>query len=285
MRCFLHRRLLVLSTALLLHGTMAAAQQPPASPPSVTFWYDYTVKPGKEEEFLNLVKTVGSPVRDKLMADGVVTAWGVEVPLLRSPGGPTHTIWYSTNDWAGVAKVQAAMAEQLAKPAAGAPAKGARPVTNAERSLDVFDMTRTRDWLTRDIESGFATTMPAPGVLPVTRYSFTKVRPGKGAEYRKVWDKYNRPVYEKLAADGVILAWGLAVEDIKTDGDFTHFAWVATADMAAFDKVRAAFNADRDKRSEEERDGITASFTAVIDPDASRTLVTRSLIFKLPAPK
>ena len=78
--------MLVLSTALLLHGTMAAAQQPPAAPPSVTSWYDYTVKAGKEEEFLNLVKTVGGPVRDKLMADGVVTAWGVEAPLLRSPG-------------------------------------------------------------------------------------------------------------------------------------------------------------------------------------------------------
>ena len=279
------KRLLVLSTALLLHGSMLAAQQPPAPPSAFTFYYDYTVKPGKEAEFLDLVKTVGGPVRDKLMAEGVVTGWGIEVPLLRSPGGATHTIWYSTNDWAGVAKVQDAMAEQLAKPAAGATAKGARAMTNAERALDVFDMTKTRDWLTRDLEAGYAKTMPAAGVLPVTRYNFVKVHPGKGAEYRRLWDKYNKPVYDKLTADGVVLAWGLAVEDIKTAGEFTHFVWVATADMAAYDKARAAFNADREKRSQDERDAINASFSAVLDTDATRSIVARSIIFKLAPPK
>jgi hypothetical protein len=213
----------------------------------------------------------------------VVTAWGVEVPLLRYPGGPTHTIWYSTNDWAGVAKVQAAMAEQLAKPAAAA--KGGRALTNAERSLEVFDVAKTRDWLTRDLEAGYAKANPAPGTLPVTRYSFVKVHPGKGREYRQLFDKYNKPVLEKLTADGVILAWGLAVEDIKTAGEFTHFSWIVAPDMAAFDKLRAAFNADRDKRSQEERDSITASFGALLDSDASRTSVARSLIFKVAAAK
>src|SRR3954470_6624410 len=97
---------------------MLAAQQP-ADQPTFTFYYDYVVKAGKEAEFLDLVKTIGAPVRDRLMAEGVVTAWGVEVPLLRVPGESTHTIWYDTRSWDGIGKVQAAMAEQLAKPAAG----------------------------------------------------------------------------------------------------------------------------------------------------------------------
>ena len=277
------KRLLVLSAALLLHGALAGAQQTEAPPAPFTFWYDYTVKPGKEAEFLDVVRTVGGPVRDKLMAEGVVTAWGVEVPLLRQPGGPTHTIWYSTNDWAGVGKVQAAMAEQLAKPSAAA--KGGRAMTNAERSLEVFDIAKTRDMLTRDLEAGYAKATLAPGTLPVTRYSSVKVHPGKAREYRQLFDKYYKPVLEKLAADGVILAWGLAVEDVKTTGDFTHFSWVVAPDMAAFDKLRAAFNADRDKRSQEERDAVNASFVAVLDADASRSAVARSLIFKVAAAK
>jgi len=58
----------------------------------LTFWYEYTVNPGKEAQFLELVKTVGAPVRDKLMADGVVLAWGVHSGFLRAPGNSTHTI-------------------------------------------------------------------------------------------------------------------------------------------------------------------------------------------------
>src|SRR5215468_5017400 len=81
----------------------------------LTFWYGYTVNPGKEDEFLDLVKAVGQPVRDKLMADGVVLAWGVQSSLLRVPGNATHFIWYAVADYAGVDKVDSAMRAQIAK--------------------------------------------------------------------------------------------------------------------------------------------------------------------------
>ena len=80
-------------------------QQTQPQPQSLTFYYDYTVRPGQEEEFMTLVKTVGAPVRDKLMADGVVLAWGIETPVLRYPGGTTHLIWFSVANWSGVEKV------------------------------------------------------------------------------------------------------------------------------------------------------------------------------------
>jgi hypothetical protein len=75
------------------------------------------------------------------------------------------------------------------------------------------------------------------------------------------------------------------VEEIRTSGNFTHFVWYVTPDMAGFDKVRAAFIADRDKRSQEERDAITASFAGLTDTTAFRSLVTRSLIIKMAPPK
>jgi hypothetical protein len=34
-----------------------------------------------------------------------------------------------------------------------------------------------------------------------------KVRPGKGLDYRRAWEKYNKPVYDKLVADHVVLAY------------------------------------------------------------------------------
>lgn len=285
------RKLILVSLTLLLFCGALMGQQPP--PQSLTFFYDYKVNPGKEDEFMNLVKTVGAPVRDKLMAEGVVMAWGIETPVLRYPGGTTHLIWFSVNNWDGVEKVlngmeaqQARLAAEEAKAADEARRNKQKPaMTTAERIREVFDMDKTRDWLTRDLVSNYTTANLSASLLPITRYNFVKVKPGKGTDYRRTWEKYNKPVFDKLIADGTVLAYGLAVEEVKTDGDFTHFTWIATSNMAGMDKVGPAFAADRARRSEEERTAIGEQFSSVLEPNASRSIVTRSRIFKVTGQK
>jgi hypothetical protein len=278
--------LLALSAALLLPGAIAGAQQAEAPPSPFTFWYDYTVKPGKEAAFLELVKTVGQPVRDKLMAEGVVLAWGIDVPLLTVPGTATHSIWYSVADYAGVQKVDDAMRAQRKKLAEDEVArKVARGATTEDRVIDVFDGSKSHFYLTRDLVSGMTPTAPPAGALPYTRYNFVKVHPGKGGEYRTAWEKYNKPVLDKLVADGTILGYGLGVEEVKTSGDFTHFVWYTANDMAAFDKQRAAFMADRNRRTQEERDAITALFGGLSDPDAARSMIVRAIMFHVAGQK
>ena len=286
------RKLILLPLTILLLCCAAAAQQPATPPQPLTFYYDYRVNPGQEEEFMRLVETVGAPVRNKLLADGVILAWGIETPLLRSPGGTTHLIWFSVAGYDGVDKTLTAMEAQLAKLAAddakaadAARARRQQPgMSTAERQRAVFDMSKTRDWLTRELVANYGPP-PAAGVLPFTRYNFIKAKAGKGGDYRTAWEKYNKPVYDKLLADGVILAYGLCVEDIKTEGNFTHFVWYATSNMGAMDKVGPAFTADRQRRSAEERDAINETFLGVTEPDLARSIVTRSRIFKLPATK
>lgn len=286
------RRMFLISLTLLLVCSAVMAQQAQPQTQTLTFFYQYTVVPGKEEDFMNLIKTVGAPVRDKLMAEGVVLGWGMETPVLRYPSGATHLIWFSVANWSGVEKVLTGMEAQLQKLAAeeskrieSAHAAKQKPAaTTAERTREILDMSKTRDWLARDIVSNFGT-QPAPGVLPMTRYNFLKVKPGKVAEYRQAWEKYNKPVYDKLVADGVVLAYGLSVEEVKTDGDFTHFVWIGTRDMGGFDKIGPAFAADRARRSEEERKTIMELFASVTEPDKARSIVTRSRIFRLPPAK
>ena len=277
------RKLILVSLTLLLLCSAAAAQQPAPTPGPLTFYYDYTIFPGKENELTTLINTVGAPVRDKLMAEGVVMAWGVETPILRYPGGTTHLIWFTVANWEGVEKVLNAMEARLAKLAAeeAAAARGRqRPaMTTAERSRSVFDGSKTRDWLIRDLVANYGT--PKAGVLPFIRYNFVKARPGKGADYRRTWEKYNKPVFDRLVADGTVLAYGLAQEEVKTDGDWTHFVWIATPSMAAADKIGPAFAADRSRRSEKDRNEITEAFLESTEPDKARSMVTRSRIFKV----
>src|ERR1044072_7004457 len=109
------RKLVLVSLTLLLLCSAAAAQQPTPTPGPLTFYYDYTVFPGKEEELSNLIKNVGAPVRDRPLGEGVVLGWGVEPPLLRYPGGTTHLIWFSVDNYAGEEKVLNAMEAQLAR--------------------------------------------------------------------------------------------------------------------------------------------------------------------------
>jgi hypothetical protein len=273
------RRLFFVLAALLLSAGSAAAQQ--ASQEPLTFWYDYTVRPGREADFLDLVKTVGQPVRDKLMADGVVLAWGLEVPVLRVPGYATHVIWYVVADMAGVEKVQDAMTAQLAKIAADESAqKMQKELTTAARMLEVIDVSKTRDWLTRDIIVNHGKNPIPAGTLPYTAYSAIKARPGKSGGYVTAWQTYNKPVYDKLVADGVVLEYGLAVEAVKTSDDFTHFLWVVTWDLAARDKVRAALQASQEKMSEADRDSMAEVFADAADAGTGRQMLTRSLIFK-----
>ena len=276
------RQILLASLLVLLVCFAAAGQQTATPRQPLTFYYDYTVNPGKEEEFMNLIKTVGAPVRDKLMAEGVILAWGMETPILRYPGGPTHLIWFSVANMDGVDKVLMAMEAQQARLEADARASKSKPPS--ERLRETVDMSKTRDWLTTD-QVFKVGPLPATGVLPITRYNFIKVKPGKAADYRRTWEKYNKPVFDKLVADGVILAYGLANEAIKTDGDFTHYVWMATANMAGLDKIAAAFAADRERRTEAERNSITQEFTDVTEPDKARSIVTRSRIFRVAVPK
>jgi hypothetical protein len=282
------KRLLLCLLLVLCSCFTAAAQQMQLQP--LTFWYVYTVNPGKEADFMDLVKTVGQPVRDKLMADGVVLAWGVETPLLRVPGNSTHAIWYAVNDWSGVEKVDSAMRAQIAKldedAMKAAPAKKGQKSSGSvsDRIREDVDMSKTHDYLTRDLVIGLSATAPS-GILPYTRFNFVKVKPGKGGDYRKAWEKYNKPVFDKLLADGVLLAYGLAVEEVRTTGDFTHFVWMDTKDLAGMDKIRTAFIADREHRTQEEQDAIANLFGSLLDVDAARSVVDRSLIFHVPAPK
>ncbi len=264
------RLVLALAMSLLFVASAAAQQIEP-----IIYVADFTVKPGKDADFMDLVKKYDAPVFDQLLKDGVIMAWGVDVPVLHTAGGATHSFWWAMPNVGALDKVFAAL-EEMEKKMAG---EGIE-----EKFLAAVDVSKHSDVLLREIITGSGSAQPANDSGGYLWLSFTKVNPGKGDEYRKLWNEYNKPVYDKLVAEGAIYGYAVGVQEAKTTNDFTHYTAVPMPNLAARDKVVAAFKADRDARTAADRSIMLNSFLGVLDATASRAFILRSVIFRS-APK
>ncbi len=275
--------------ALLCCVTAAAQQAQP-----VSYIGDFYVLPGREEEFLNLVKKYDEPVLNQLMAEGAVLAWGVDVPILHLEGAPTHMIWWGVPDMGAFEKVLAAFeaaekkwADEYAKLADDARRKRqVAPKSVMEQLLDTVDLSRHRDWLLRTQVSNYATAPPPADAKPYSWITMFHVKPGKAAEFRQLFDRYAKPTYDRLVADGTIVGYELGVEEAKSTDAFTHYVWTVLPDLAAREKVRSTFMALNESRAPEAREAIEHLFLSTIDPAATRTFVQRTIYLKMaPPPK
>ena len=260
------RLMLALALSLLFVASAAAQQVEP-----IIYVADFTVKPGKNADFMDLVKKYDAPVFDQLLKDGVIMAWGVDVPVLHTAGGSTHSFWWAMPNVGALDKVFAAL-EEMEKKHAG---EGIE-----EKFLAAVDVSKHGDLLLREIITNSGSAQPGNDQGGYLWLTFGRIQPGKSDEFRKLWTEYFKPVYDKLVADGTIYSYSLGVEEAKTTDSFTHYVAVGMPNLAARDKVVAAFKADRDARSPADRSIITNSMNAVVDLPSLRNYILRSIIFR-----
>jgi len=277
----MHRYSLLLLAIFLLAPGLALAQQPEP----ITYVATFSVKPGKEGDFINLVKKYDQPMFEKLMADGAVLGWGVDGAILHHQGEPTHDLWWTMPNYAALDKVFAAFeelekkmkAEDEQRAAEARKLKQPIPKTAEQEFLEAVDLKNHHDFLLRSIVSNIK---PVPvGTLPYLGLFRFRVERGRGQDYRKLWEKYDKPVWDKLLADGVIYGYGIDVEDFTSLEPGTRWFWVSMPDLATGDKIDATFAADRDKRSEEERAAIGRQFREVTVAGSSHDDLYRAAIF------
>ena len=277
----------LLSAVLLAAGVAAAQQMQP-----VIHVGDFHVKPGMEGQFMSLVKEYDQPVFRQLMAEGAVLGWGIDVPVLHHAGGATHTIWWDSPDLAAFDKVFAAL-QAMEKRIAEADAKATEdarkrgqpaPKSALQKFLETVDISKHQDYLLRDLLFGGGAP-PADGARPYRWVSLLKVQPGKSEEFRRLWVEYDKPVYDKLVAEGVIYLYAVGVEEARSTDAFTHYVEVSIPDLAAREKIREAFRADRQARSASERSIITGSFMSVLDPSGGRDELLRAVVYEFARPK
>ncbi len=254
------RKLLTTFVFLLLAALSVAAQE---GMRPVSYLAEIRVNPGYESKVVDLIKKYDKPVFDRLVAEGTVIAWGLDAKMVHNEGGTTHMFWWVTADFAGQDKVFAAL---FGIEMADADEKAFQDAVVADKHHD--HILRTQIINIKEEE-------PAGPVY--TRYSFTKVKPGKGDEWEDLWKTYTKPIYDKLVADGAIFGFGVDTEYIHTEDPGWRVIWVVTTGLGAFDKVDAAFRAAFEARSEAERDAIGTRFRSLTEPTEHRDGLWRSV--------
>ncbi len=254
------RRILTVSIVVLLAALSVAAQ---GEMRPVSYLAEFRVKPGQESTIVDLVKKYDKPVFDRLVAEGTVVAWGLDAKMVHNEGGTTHMFWWVTADFAGQDKVFAALF-------------GIQMADADEKAFqDAIVPEKHHDHILRTQLINIKEEEPAGPVY--TRYSFTKVKPGKGDEWEDLWKTYTQPIYEKLMADGSIFGYGIDAEWIHTEDPGWRAVWVVTTSLAAFDKIDAGFRAAFEARSEAERDAIGTRFRSLVEPSEHRDSLWRSV--------
>ncbi|MFZ5787832.1 MAG: hypothetical protein ACOY3Y_15450, partial [Acidobacteriota bacterium] len=223
----------------------------------ITWLLNVTVKPGK---FMDLEKSAGTydkPVLDGLVARGDITSWGLAYQVV-GPPHESYMYWVTARDWSAMAKVDKAFEDSR---------KGMKE-DELEKMMDSYlgatVAEKETSAVVRHIVVG-STPGSRPGYLMRHVY---KVKPGKGAAVKKMYQEYEVPVFKKLLAAGTISGYGLAVPEMHTGGDWTHTMWVTFADMAKIDAIDAAFEEADKARGEATNDALAATWTSMHDMDA-----------------
>jgi hypothetical protein len=197
------------------------------------------------------------PVMEKLLADGVIVEFGADRQSVHTPDGYTHSTWFSAKSLANLEKALDTLVESESK------------LTPEERRRGDTDFAGTRhaDLILRSVQFRNRTVKTEKGYGTV---SVQKMLPGKAQDYQDLWDKYTKPILEQLYKDGAVTAYGIDTELVHTGDQSLRFFWQVMPDAEALDKVEAAFDAARQKRTPEERRAIGQAFAELRDANAHR---------------
>jgi hypothetical protein len=204
-------------------------------------WVAYTrVKPGQTQEWLKLELENAKPILDKLVADGTVMTWGYAVRANHRPGYEWNVLtWVTTPNWAGVGKWLGTALAQMQS-------RSPEETEALEEKYEALEEAGTH--FDEVVRAGFASYSETPTKFNFLYTGHFRARPGKFEAATQVFKDIIVPVGDKLKADGTLVGYGLHVQEMHGqhqphEKPWSHRTWYAFADLAALDKLQAAFAA------------------------------------------
>jgi hypothetical protein len=107
-----------------------------------------------------------------------------------------------------------------------------------------------------------------------------KVNPGSGDDFRTYFDEYNGKTMKQLMADGVLISYGLSVQEISSNAPGRRTVWAQLPDLAAYDKLSAANRASWGGMSDEQGRARWAGIEDMVDMESYRESLSNSIVFR-----
>ena len=227
----------------------------------------FKVAPGKEAAFVDKGKAF-IPVLDKLLDSGLILGYGIDVDMLHVPDNNNITFWTEPANYDNLAKSEDAI-EAFIK---------SNPALMHDLA-SLADMTTHHDFILRTWEASHKGT-PA-GAQPVEDIDSVRVKPGRGRDFLTMFRNFDKPVYEKLVADGVIYAYELDTEAVHTLEPGLVWVIVTMPSLGAKDKVNAAFDEAEKALPEGERDILDKEYQDVTVAGSHRDSLATSVVFRV----
>ena len=196
----------------------------------------FKVKPDGAAAFAENMKKFMAPLGAKLLKDGTINGYGIDMDMFHQPGVTNAALWIDVSSFAAFGKLEEAVHAAM---------KASPQLISA--TMAATDPAAHADIMVRHM---FTNMKPAAaGSLPYSNFYAVKVKPGKMNEFSDVFAKYQKPIYDKLVADGVLIGYSVDTEIIHSDA--ASMVWIITvmADLGAKDKVMAVTRAAPDRRA------------------------------------
>jgi hypothetical protein len=128
----------------------------------------------------------------------------------------------------------------------------------------------------------FAAALPAVAQgtgEPLTWIINVTVKPGRAMDLEQAAQKYDKPVFEKLVADGTISGYGLAHQVVGPASE-SYLYWATAADWAAMGKVEKAFEENYKAMKPAEAKASMDAFLGATQPEKESSGVVRHVVFQ-----
>lgn len=256
---------LVLVSAGLLSGAALAQTQDKSTIYVYVGWWD--VPREKWPAFVALYEKHEWPVMERLFEEGVLLEYGLDSNGLHSPDDYTHSTWMVATSLANIERAFEAYSESLGADAGRIEAEFAAMVTKHGDGTYYSDHHGSR---------------PAKLSKGYFQGNMVRVKRGKSADYTKLWEARMQPVYERLLADGTIVAYGLDTPYHHTTENSLGLmvSWYILENMDDDAKVDAAFEAARSALTESERTAQRELVWAMTVEDSHRDVFSRLIRFR-----
>jgi hypothetical protein len=209
---------LLAALAVMVVAPLVASAQMQQEPPNFVYVSEWAIPRAQWADWTASNEKNTKPIFDKLMADGTIIAYGFYTSIVHDESGITHGSWYEATSLAGIEKVSAEIAKL-----------GPNPIANAA--------TKHRDYLLRTSLRRAKAASGKDGYLWVNS---TQLQPGKAQEWRALFDKYVKPVFDDMLANGTLLLYELEGEQVHTDNPNSIFIVYMAPSADGLDKFFSA---------------------------------------------